>query len=52
MYHVSAKGVDERMINVHYYHYCYYYDIKLHTGICPGDVSCIQCITKQTKHYN
>ena len=22
MYHVSAKGVDERMINVHY---CYYY---------------------------
>ena len=24
MYHVSAQGVDERMINVHYY-YCYYY---------------------------
>ena len=23
MYHVSAQGVDERMINVHYY-YCYY----------------------------
>ena len=23
MYHVSAQGVDERMINVHYY--CYYY---------------------------
>ena len=23
MYHVSAQGVDERMINVHYY---YYYD--------------------------
>ena len=20
MYHVSAQGVDERMINVHYYH--------------------------------
>ena len=24
MYHVSAQGVDERMINVHYYYY--YYD--------------------------
>ena len=21
MYHVSAEGVDERMINVHYYYY-------------------------------
>ena len=27
MYHVSAQGVDERMINVHYYYYSsYYYD--------------------------
>ena len=24
MYHVSAQGVDERMINVHYYYYYYY----------------------------
>ena len=24
MYDVSAQGIDERMINVHYY-YCYYY---------------------------
>ena len=22
MYHVSAQGVGERMINVHYYYYC------------------------------
>ena len=22
MYHVSAQGIDERMINVHYYYYC------------------------------
>ena len=22
MYHVSAQGVDERMINVHYCYYC------------------------------
>ena len=25
MYHVSAQGVDERMINVHYYYYCRIY---------------------------
>ena len=25
MYHVSAQGVDERMIIVHYYCYYYYY---------------------------
>ena len=25
MYHVSAQGIDERMINVHYY---YYFDIS------------------------
>ena len=24
MYDVSAQGVDERMINVHYYYYCVY----------------------------
>ena len=24
MYHVSAQGVDERMINVHYYYYYYF----------------------------
>ena len=27
MYHVSAQGIDERMINVHYY---YYYDNNDH----------------------
>ena len=25
MYHVSAQGVDERIINVHYYYHRYYY---------------------------
>ena len=25
MYHVSAQGVDERMINVHHYNYYYHY---------------------------
>ena len=24
MYHVSAQGIDERMINVHYYYYLLY----------------------------
>ena len=26
MYHVSAQGVDERMINVHYYYYSIHND--------------------------
>ena len=26
MYHVSAQGVDERIINVHYYYYNYNYN--------------------------
>ena len=26
MYHVSAQGVDERMINVHYYYYAWMSD--------------------------
>ena len=25
MYHVSAQGIDERMINVHYYYYKLFY---------------------------
>ena len=28
MYHVSAQGIDERMINVHYYYYYYYYKVE------------------------
>ena len=32
MYHVNARGVDKRMINVHYY-YCYYYYIIIMTGL-------------------
>ena len=31
MYHVNAQGVDERMINVHYYYDDYYYN--QHGGI-------------------
>ena len=29
MYQVSAQGVDERMINVHYYYYYCYFPIRL-----------------------
>ena len=36
MSYVSAQGVDEHMINVHYY----YYDVRTHPGFyartCPG----------------
>ena len=33
MYHVSAQGVDERMINVHYY---YYYKVQTSVRIFVG----------------
>ena len=33
MYHVSAQGVDERMINVHYYYY--YYNLT-HNSSCDA----------------
>ena len=28
MYHVSAQGIDERMINVHYYYYNAFMDAE------------------------
>ena len=37
MYHVSAQGVDERMINVHYY---YYYN-AWHDTTAPNSGSCV-----------
>ena len=33
VYHVSAQGVDERMMNVHYYYYYYYYYTEIDTGV-------------------
>ena len=36
MYHVSAQGVDKRMINVHYYYYHHYY--YLLTFLCHSSV--------------
>ena len=38
MYHVSAQGVDERMINVHYY---YYYD-----SCCCCCCCCCCCVLR------
>ena len=38
MYHVSAQGVDERMINVHYYYY-YYYSLSKQLDEYPKDKS-------------
>ena len=37
MYHVSAQGVDERMINVHYY----YYLSPNHFVLLPSHCDCI-----------
>ena len=37
MYHVSAQGVDERMINVHYYYYYMRCDQSLFTCQCEKD---------------
>ena len=42
MYHVSARGVDEPMINVHYDYdddYYYYYHLELNCNIRLGDSS-------------
>ena len=36
MYHVSAQGVDERMINVHYYYYYYLKEL----GIGGSGLTC------------
>ena len=33
MYHVSAQGVDKRMINVHYCYYYYYYHHYYYNGL-------------------
>ena len=37
MYHVSAQGVDERMINAHYYFYYYYIGGDYATGRRGGE---------------
>ena len=34
MYHVSAQGVDERMINVHYYYYKPKFPMKIFDLLC------------------
>ena len=39
MYHVSAQGVDKRMINVHYYYYYYYYYVH----VCKHERSNLVC---------
>ena len=39
MYHVSAQGVDERMINVHYYYYVRQTHLQTLTTTCGLSVS-------------
>ena len=36
MYHVSAQGVDERMIDVHYYYYYYLLSSTFTDSCAPG----------------
>ena len=47
MYHMSALGIDERMINVHYY---YYYNILLHC-LHHQSGSCVK-MGSDKSHFN
>ena len=59
MYHVSAQGIDERMINVHYYYY-YLNNKNTHTEelVTPHsfsvdfNVSHGNTIQVKSRHYN
>ena len=58
MYHVSAQGVDERMINVHYYYYYYFHPatfidrlhLALRTGLEVGKPNNIPANNKRTSN--
>ena len=47
MYHVSAQGVDERMINVHYYYY--YYCVRGWVGVCARAKRSVSIRTQTNK---
>ena len=61
MYHVSAQGIDERMINVHYYYY--YYNVVLlnsiiyvhlssnGTGSTSGSLSVVLSVSESYVYY-
>ena len=50
MYHVSAQGVDERMINVHYYYYyCILSKVRLEILRQPHSVA-FGGLQKKKKH--
>ena len=44
MYHVSAQGVDERMINVHYYYYSHYRKIESFRNVLIIGISSLECL--------
>ena len=46
MYHVSAQGVDERMINVHYYYYYYSQCLCLY-GVTVYGSGCRKVVVNQ-----
>ena len=54
MYHVSAQGVDERMINVHYYYYIVAIAKRLgliqkNVGQKSGEWTIMRKLTRQSK---
>ena len=52
MYHVSAEGVDERMINVHYYYYIQTVQNHVHIfGRIDSDKNHQHTTHKQTCSY-
>ena len=43
MYHVSAQGIDERMINVHYYYYNFSTKDDKFVFWCPCHLTYYKC---------
>ena len=46
MYHVGAQGVDERMINVHYYYYYIELELKMSPRLQAIHTTCFQHDTR------
>ena len=51
MYHVSAQGVDERMINIHYYYYLEEHVVQPESQPATETVgSCFVSLSELTVH--
>ena len=47
MYHVSTQGVDERMINVHYYYYSMMLSHLVLVVWAPDNTAYAACLSEQ-----